>query len=123
MLQHLFLVGGGGGKVFEVSYKSLHAHLVAAVSRRYFAVLEDLLGRIRCAKLVRPFSGLCFYARLSVRLLVTGFPFGPVFLFLGSILPVVNGLWVLLSFEHRRACEEEERFVGNCLAGSSCLLL
>ena len=61
--------------------------------------------------------------RLSVRPLVTGFPFSPGFLFLGSIPSVVICPWVSLSCEHRCACEEEECFVGNCLDRSPRLLL
>ena len=36
-LEHLFLVDCGGGKVVEVSFESLHAHLIAAVFRLRFA--------------------------------------------------------------------------------------
>ena len=58
-----------------------------------------------------------------MRPLVTGLPVGPGFFSLVSILPVVVGLWVLLSCEHCRAREEEERFVSNCLSGLPRLLL
>ena len=43
------------------------------------AILENPLGRIRGAKLVRPSYSLCFDSRLSVRPLVTGFLVGPGF--------------------------------------------
>ena len=46
-----------------------------------------------------------------------------MFLVLGSILAVVIDPGVLLSCEHHCACEEEERFVGNCSARSSHLCL
>ena len=60
---------------------------------------------------------------VGVRPLVTGLPVGPCFLFLGLILLVVVGNRVSISCEHCRACEEEERFVGDCAAGSPHLLL
>ena len=123
LLQHLFLVGRGGGKFDKVSFDILCAHLVAAVTRLHFAVIEDPLSRICGIKLVRPFSDLCFDARLSVSPLVTGLPLVTGFLFLGLILSFVVGLWVSLSCEHRRACKEEERFVGDCSSGLHHLLL
>ena len=58
-----------------------------------------------------------------MRPLVTDFPIGPGFLVLGSILPVVVGPGLSLSFEHCRARGEEERYVINFSVGSSRLFL
>ena len=46
-----------------------------------------------------------------------------MFFFLSSILPIVVDSWILLRREHRRAGEEEERFVVDYSAGLPCLLL
>ena len=80
----------------------LHSHLVSVIVRCHFAVIEGPLCRIRGAKLVSPFGGLFFDARLSVRLLLSGLPVGPGFLVLCLILPAVVGPGVVLSCEHRR---------------------
>ena len=90
--------------------------------RLHFVFFEDLLGRIRRAKLVRPFGGLCLYARFGLRPLISSFPVGPYFVFLGSTPPVAVGSWILLRREHHRAGEEEDCFVGYCAAGSTHLL-
>ena len=60
---------------------------------------------------------------VGVRPLVTGLPVGPGFLFLSLILLVIVGPWVSLSCENHRARDEEERFVGDCVAGSPRFLL
>ena len=96
---------------------------MSAVVRRHFAVLEDPFGRICGAKCFRSFSDLCFDTFLIVRSLVTDLPVGPVFLVLGSILPVVVCPGVLLSCEHHYAHKEKERFIVIFLAGWPRLFL
>ena len=68
-------------------------------------------------------SVACALARLIVRPLVTSLPDVPGFWVLGLILSVIVGSGVLFSCENFRAREEEESFVGNCLAGSPHLLM
>ena len=55
--------------------------------------------------------------------IVTDISVGPGVLVLVSILPVVVGPGALLSCEHCCARGEEERFVGDCSAGSPRLFL
>ena len=55
--------------------------------------------------------------------LLTGIPIGLGFLVLGLIFSTSVGLGVLISCDHSRACEEEDRFVGDCSAASLRLIL